>query len=110
MRMLAAALSASLLAGCGNTAKPADSGSVVTAGEEDGADAAQEADEEEEPGAGNEPEEADAGQEPEDETEQETVNWLEEHGIAITPQVDCSVNLYGYASYREDYVCGFEAA
>ncbi len=36
MRMLAAALSASLLAGCGNTAKPADSGSVVTAGEEEG--------------------------------------------------------------------------
>jgi uncharacterized lipoprotein YajG len=39
MRMLAAALSASLLAGCGNTAKPADSGSVVTAGEEEGTDA-----------------------------------------------------------------------
>ena len=34
MRMLAAALSASLLVGCGNTAKPADSGSAVTAGEE----------------------------------------------------------------------------
>ncbi len=43
MRMLAAALSAFLLAGCGNTAKPADSGSVVTAGEEDGTDAAEEA-------------------------------------------------------------------
>lgn len=51
MRMLAVALSASLLAGCGNTAKPADSGSVVTAGEEDETDAAEEADVEEEPGS-----------------------------------------------------------
>ena len=51
MRMLAAALSASLLAGCGNTAKPADSGSVVTAGEEEGTGAAEEADVEEEPGS-----------------------------------------------------------
>lgn len=110
MRMLAAALSAFLLAGCGNTAKPADSGSVVTAGEEDGTDAAEEADVEEEPGAENEPEEADVGQEseesevPEDETELEPVNWLEEHGIAITPQGDWPVNLYGYDSYVEDYV------
>ena len=128
MRMLGAALSAFLLAGCGNTAKPADSGSVVTAGEEDGTDAAEEADVEEEPGseeseeadveepgAGNEPEEADAGQKseesevPEDETELEPVNWLEEHGIAITPQGDWPVNLYGYDSYVEDYVCDFEA-
>lgn len=51
MSMLAAALSASLLAGCGNTANPADSGSVVTAGEEEGTDAAEEADVEEEPGS-----------------------------------------------------------
>ena len=137
MRMLAAALSASLLAGCGNTAKPADSGSAVTAGEEEGADAAQEADAEEEPGteaseetdveedpgteapeeadveeepgAGNEPEEADAGQEPEEEPEQEPVNWLEEHGIAITPQGDCTVTLYGYDSYEEDHVDDFQA-
>ena len=40
MSMLAAALSASLLAGCGSRAKPADSGSVATAEEEDGVDAA----------------------------------------------------------------------
>ncbi len=146
MSMLAAALSASLLAGCGNTAKPADSGSVVTAGEEDGTDAAQEADaaeepgseapeeadvaeepgaeapEEadvaEEPGAENEPEEADAAdaqQEseesamPEDETEQETVSWLEEHGVTITPQGDSSVKFYSYDSYPEDYVDDFMA-
>lgn len=146
MSMLAAALSASLLAGCGNTAKPADSGSVVTAGEEDGTDAAQEADAaeepdteaseeadvaeepgseapeeadvEEEPGAENEPEEADAadaGQEPEDgavpedETEQETVSWLEEHGVTITPQGDSSVKFYSYDSYPEDYVDDFMA-
>ena len=128
MRMLAAALSASLLAGCGNTAKPADSGSVVTAGEEDGTDAAEEADVEEEPGseeseeadveepgAGNEPEEADAGQEseesevPEEEPEQEPVNWLEEHEIAITPQGDCTVTLYSYDSYEEDHVDDFLA-
>ena len=129
MSMLAAAVSASLLAGCGSTAKSADSDSVVTAGEEDGTDAAQEADvaeepgseapEEadvaEEPGAGNEPEEADAGQEPEEsatpeeETEQETVNWLEEHEIAITPQGDCTVDLYSYDSYPEDYVDDFPA-
>lgn len=129
MRMLAAALSASLLAGCGNTAKPADSGSVVTAGEEEGTDAAQEADaaeepgleapEEadvaEEPGAGNEPEEADAGQEPEEsavpeeEPEQEPVSWLEEHGVTITPQGDSSVKLYSYDSYPEDYVDDFMA-
>ena len=129
MFLLAAAVSAFLLAGCGNTAKPVDSGSVVTAEEKDGADAAQEADVEEEPvteaseeadvaeepGTGNEPEEADAGQEPEEsavpeeEPEQETVNWLEEHGIAITPQGDWPVNLYGYDSYVEDYVCDFEA-
>ena len=128
MRMLAVALSASLLAGCGNTAKPADSGSVVTAGEEDGTDAAEEADVEEEPGseeseeadveepgAGNEPEEADAGQEseesevPEEEPEQEPVNWLEEHEIAITPQGDCTVTLYSYDSYEEDHVDDFLA-
>ena len=129
MSMLAVALSASLLAGCGNTAKPADSGSVVTAGEEDGADAAQEADvaedpgteapEEadvaEEPGAENETEEADAGQEPEEsevpeeEPEQELVNWLEEHEIAITPQGDCTVTLYSYDSYEEDHVDDFLA-
>ncbi len=128
MRMLAAALSASLLAGCGNTAKPADSGSVVTAGEEDETDAAEEADVEEEPGseeseeadveepgAGNEPEEADAGQEseesevPEEEPEQEPVNWLEEHEIAITPQGDCTVTLYSYDSYEEDHVDDFLA-
>ena len=129
MRMLAAALSASLLAGCGNTANPADSGSVVTAEEEDGADAAEEADVEEEPvteaseeadvaeepGAGNEPEEADAGQEseesevPEEEPEQEPVNWLEEHEIAITPQGDCTVTLYSYDSYEEDHVDDFLA-
>ena len=128
MRMLAAALSASLLAGCGNTAKPADSGSVVAAGEEDETDAAEEADVEEEPGseeseeadveepgAGNEPEEADAGQEseesevPEEEPEQEPVNWLEEHEIAITPQGDCTVTLYSYDSYEEDHVDDFLA-
>ena len=129
MSMLAAALSASLLAGCGSTAKPADSGSVVTAEEEDGVDAAQEADVEEEPvteapeeadvaeepGAGIETEEVDAGQESEDgavledETEQETVNWLEEHEIAITPQGDCTVDLYSYDSYPEDYVDDFPA-
>lgn len=123
MFLLAVAVSASLLAGCGNTAKPAGSGSVVTAGEEDGTDAVEEsgseapeeADVAEEPGTGNEPEEADAGQEPKDgavpeeETEQEPVNWLEEHGIAITPQGDWPVNLYGYDSYEEDYVCDFEA-
>ncbi len=128
MRMLAVALSASLLAGCGNTAKPADSGSVVTAGEEDETDAAEEADVEEEPGseeseeadveepgAGNEPEEADAGQEseesevPEEEPEQEPVNWLEEHEIAITPQGDCTVTLYSYDSYEEDHVDDFLA-
>jgi hypothetical protein len=115
MSMLAVALSASLLAGCGNTAKPADSGSVVTAGEEDGADAAQEADVAEEPGAENETEEADAGQEPEEsevpeeEPEQELVNWLEEHEIAITPQGDCAVTLYSYDSYEEDHVDDFLA-
>ena len=128
MRMLAVALSASLLAGCGNTAKPADSGSVVAAGEEDETDAAEEADVEEEPGseeseeadveepgAGNEPEEADAGQEseesevPEEEPEQEPVNWLEEHEIAITPQGDCTVTLYSYDSYEEDHVDDFLA-
>ena len=43
--------------GCGNTAKPADSGSVVTAEEEDGVDAAQEADVAEGPGS-EAPEEA----------------------------------------------------
>lgn len=128
MSMLAAALSASLLAGCGSTAKPADSGSVVTAGEEDGTDAAEEADVEEEPGseeseeadveepgAGNEPEEADAGQEPEEsavpeeEPEQEPVSWLEEHGVTITPQGDSSVRFYSYDSYPEDYVDDFMA-
>lgn len=135
MRMLAAALSASLLVGCGNTAKPADSGSVVTAGEEDGTDAAQEADVEEDPGteaseetnveedpgteapeeadveedpgAGDETEEADAGQEPKEETEQEPVSWLEEHGVTITPQGDSSVRFYSYDSYPEDYVDDF---
>lgn len=129
MSMLAAALFASLLAGCGNTAKPVDSGSAVTAGEEDGADAAQEADAEEEPGseaseeadvaeepgAGNETEEADAGQEPEDgatpedETGQEPVSWLEEHGVTITPQGDSSVRFYSYDSYPEDHVDDFMA-
>ena len=129
MSMLAAALSASLLAGCGSRAKPADSGSVATAEEEDGVDAAQEADVEEEPvteaseeadiaeepGAGNEPEEADAGQEPEEsavpeeEPEQEPVSWLEEHGVTITPQGDSSVRFYSYDSYPEDYVDDFMA-
>ncbi len=136
--LLAAAVSASLFAGCGNTAGPADNGSAVTTEEPDGENAAQEADGTEAPGSETS-EEADAGKdtevkdEPEDadaeedtkaedepqetdaekdtgtEPEQESVSWLEEHGITITPQGDCSVKLYGYDSYPEDYVDDFMA-
>ena len=120
---LTAAVTASLLAGCGNTAEPVDSGSVVT--KEDEADAADEenadADEEETagtetddaseetPGAEDEEQEAEAEEEQEESAEPETVNWLEEHEIAITPQGDSTVNLYCYDSYEEDYVGDYEA-
>ena len=49
--LLAAAVSASLFAGCGNTAGPADNGSAVTTEEPDGENAAQEADGTEAPGS-----------------------------------------------------------
>lgn len=135
--LLTAAVTASLFAGCGNTAEPVDSGSVVT-GEDDAeaadaedaeqeADAAdaenaeQEADADEEEAAGTETDTAseetpgveDGEQEAEEESEEsaepETVNWLEEHEIAITPQGDCTVNLYSYDSYEEDWVGDYEA-
>ena len=117
--LLTAAVTASLLAGCGNTAEPVDSGSVVT-GEED-ADAAdaenaeQEADADEEEAAGTETDAseetpgAEDGEQEEEPAEPETVNWLEEHEIAITPQGDCTVNLYSYDSYAEDWVGDYEA-
>ena len=126
--LLTAAVTASLFAGCGNTAEPVDSSSVVTGEEDaeaaDAENAEQEADADEEKAAGTETDaseetpgaedgeqEADAEteEEPEEPAEPETVNWLEEHEIAITPQGDCTVNLYSYDSYAEDYVDDYEA-
>lgn len=124
--LLAAAVSASVFAGCGNTAEPVDNNSAVTTEEPDGENAA-EADVAEEPGteasedaekdtevkdeSEDEDAEEDTGTEPEEaeEPEQESVSWLEEHGVTITPQGDCSVKLYGYDSYPEDYVDDFMA-
>lgn len=122
--LLAAAVSASVFAGCGNTAEPVDNGSAVTTEEPDGENAA-EADVAEEPGTEasedaekdtevkdeSEDAEEDTGTEPEEaeEPEQESVSWLEEHGVTITPQGDCSVKLYGYDSYPEDHVDDFMA-
>ncbi len=126
--LLTAAVTASLFAGCGNTAEPVDSSSVVTGEEDaeaaDAENAEQEADADEEEAAGTETDaseetpgaedgeqeaEAETEEEPEEPAEPETVNWLEEHEIAITPQGDCTVNLYSYDSYAEDYVDDYEA-
>ena len=43
--------------------------------------------------------EQEAEEEPEEPAEPEALNWLEEQGITITPQGDCTVNLYSYDRY-----------
>ena len=125
--LLTAAVTASLLAGCGNTADTDESGSVAAGeadtDEADAENAAQDADEAEgsgteenaqdedadtEPTESGEMEEAEVPEVPE-EPEPESANWLEEHEIAITPQGDCSVVFYAYDSYVEDYVDDFAA-
>ncbi len=135
MRMFAAALSIFVLAGCGNTTGTVENGSVATeetdadapdtaneeqneaeassteteADEEEDLRAETEADEEEGLSAETGAQDEEAEKDTEEEAEPETVNWLEEHEITITPQGDCTVNLYSYDSYEEDYVGDYEA-
>ena len=94
------------LSGCGNTAVKTESDKVViesTAGETVQESEAEENKEIADAGEAGSTEETDAGEEEAEtevpteteEPEPEPADWLEEHGIAITPQGDCQVAFSG---------------
>ncbi len=105
LTLVLAVTTATMLAGCGNTVKKDDSGEVVieetdAAGDETAAGAdtpeetsAAETEKEETDATDTVKEEAESA---EPEKEPEPADWLEAHGITVTPQGDCTVQFYGY--------------
>lgn len=105
LTLVLAVTTVTMLAGCGNTVKKDDSGEVVieetagagdaTAAETDASEetSAAETEKEETDAADTDKEEAESA---EPEEEPEPADWLEAHGITVTPQGDCTVQFYGY--------------
>lgn len=77
LTLVLAVTTAAMLAGCRNTVKKDDSGEVVIEETDAAGDAT-----------------ADKTDIPEEAPE--PADWLEAHGITVTPQGDCTVQLYGY--------------